>query len=700
MAPRHRERPERNEREENSEQAEPAEKAEKREETEPAERAEKRAEKPDQSLPSRRRSVLRPDYPRRGRTRWRRWVPSWRQVLGLHLVGFGALAGTFVAVYVSVDIPDANADAQRQGTVYYWADGTQMVSVGAVNRQDVTLDDVPDSMERAVIAAENETFYTDHGVSPKGIARALVSVVKGGETQGGSTITQQYVKNTYLSQEQSAERKVKEFFIALKLDSRATKQDILEGYLNTSWFGRGAYGIQAAAQAYYGIPAKDLDPSRAAVLAALLKGAEQYDPAGGGGNHDRAVERWKWILDRQVETGTMSKVERAEYTRFPEPRKAVKPTSLGGQTGYLVDIANKYIKKRSGLTDKDLARGGYKVHTTFDKAGVRRLEQAVLAVRKRDLDPKKRAEDRYVEVGAASVRSDGAVVAVYGGADAITHFSNNADTAGVPVGSAFKPFVLAAGLQHGDGLITLNSGYDSRGNLLADGSRAVDVKPSVGGGATPFAAPSTLQSALVRSANATFVRLAQHVGLDKVKALAVASGLHADSLARLDKSFPLGTSTPSAVRMADAYTAFTNEGMRSDPYSVTKVTRTEEGETEEVEGFAKPGPERAMDARVANDVNSALGELAWTELQRDGKLDELARSTPLKDLMAGATGEDDRMRSAWYVGHMDDLTTAVTVFRTKPGTPQLLGMQGVGGRKDDRGNVFPLRIWAEYARGK
>lgn len=159
----------------------------------------------------------------------------------------------------------------------------------------------------------------------------------------------------------------------------------------------------------------------------------------------------------------MTKAERAAYQKFPEPRPTAKPTSLGGQTGYLVDIANKYIKRRSGLTDKDLARGGYRVHTTFVKAKVQQLERAVRGVRKRDLDPKKRPEDRYVEVGAASVRpDDGAVVAVYGGADAITHFANNADTAGVPVGSAFKPFVLAAALQHGDG-ITLDSGYDSGG---------------------------------------------------------------------------------------------------------------------------------------------------------------------------------------------------------------------------------------------
>ncbi|GGT66200.1 penicillin-binding protein [Streptomyces atratus] len=636
------------------------------------------------------------DYPRRGKRTWRRWVPSWRQVLSGVMLGLVALAGLFAAVYASVDIPDENDEARRQGTVYYWADGSQLVSVGAVNRQNVTLADIPDSVENAVIAAENETFYSDPGVSATGIARAAVSIVTGGETQGGSTITQQYVKNTYLSQEQSATRKFKEFFISLKLNNRQGKKEILQGYLNTSWFGRGAYGIQAAANAYYGIPAKDLDPSQAALLASLLKGAEQYDPAGSKANHERAVDRWEWILDRQVEIGTMTKAERAAYQKFPEPKPAAKPTSLGGQTGYLVDIANKYIKKRSGLTDKDLFRGGYRVHTTFDKARVGQLERAVRSVRKRDLDPEKRPEDKHVEVGAASVRSDGAVVAVYGGADAVTHFANNADTAGVPVGSAFKPFVLAAALQHGDG-ITLDSGYDSGGRLIKNGPYAAPPAPSgAGPGQAMVTAPTSLRDALIKSSNTTFVLLGKDIGLKKVKELAVSTGLHEKSLARLDKSFPLGTSTPSAVRMADAYTAFSNDGMRADPYSVTRMTR----DGEAVEGFEKPEPRRAMDASVANDVNNTLGMVAWTRLGRDGKLGTFARTAASDDLAAGSTGEDDRMKSAWFIGRTKGLTTAVTMFRNKPGTPQLLGMQGVGGPDSERGNVFPLRIWNAYVTGK
>lgn len=388
------------------------------------------------------------DYPRQGRQGRRRWLPSWRQWLGVLALGILGLAGMFAVVYTKIDIPGENTLAGQEATVYYWADGSPMVSVGAVNRQNVSLDKVADSVENSVIAAENTTFYSDSGVSLKGIGRALVSMVSGGDTQGGSTITQQYVKNTYLSQDQTVTRKVKEFIISLKVSNQKSKQDILRGYLNTSWFGRDSYGIEAAAHAYYGVDAKQLNPSQSALLAAVLKGSEQYDPGLSKANHQRAEARWKWILDRQVATGKMSEKQRAKYRTFPEPRPLSKPTSQAGQTGYLIDAANKFVKAGTGLTDKDLARGGYRIHTTFDKQRTRRLEKAVNEVRRKNIDPKHRTADTFVEFGAASVRpKDGALVALYGGADATKHFSNNADTTAVPAGSAFKPFVLAAALQ-------------------------------------------------------------------------------------------------------------------------------------------------------------------------------------------------------------------------------------------------------------
>ncbi|WP_432095028.1 transglycosylase domain-containing protein [Streptomyces sp. bgisy100] len=621
-------------------------------------RAEDRTERPPSG---RLRRVV--DYPRRGRGGWRRWLPSWRQWLSAALLAVAGLAGLFAVVYASVDIPDENAAARQEGTVYYWADGSQMVSVGAVNRQNVELGKVPDAVESAVISAENASFYTDPGVSVKGAARAIVNMVSGEETQGGSTITQQYVKNTYLSQDQTVTRKLREFCISLKLSNHRTKREILQGYLNTSWFGRGSYGIEAAARTYYGVSAERLNPSQGAMLAALLKGSESYDPGLSRANHARAEARWKWILDRQVATGAMSKAERARYRTFPEPRKPSKPTSQAGQTGYLIDIANKYIKQRTDLTDQDLARGGYRIRTTFDRNRVRQLEQAVRRERRQSFDPRRRTEDRHVQVGAASVRpGDGAVVAVYGGTDATRHFSNNADTSGVPVGSAFKPFVMAAALQE----------EEFSGELAGKGLAPVSS--------------SGLAGPLVASENPPFVEAGRRIGLEKVRDTAVSTGLRIDSMARLEPTFPLGTSTPSAIRMAGAYGTFFNGGSRAEPYSVTEVTR----DGRKVGGFERPAAPRVMDPGVAKSVTAALGAVAWTTL-------DPVKARDLDAVAAGRTGENDRMKSAWYIGHADDLTTAVTLFRAKPDGGPLLPLSGVGGPDSERGNVFPQRIWTDYA---
>ena len=630
------------------------------------------------------------DYPRQGREGPRRWLPSWRLLLGTSGGSVAALAGLFAVVYATIDIPGENSLARKQATVYYWADGSQMVSVGAVNRQSVALGKVPDSVEHSVIAAENATFYTDSGVSLKGIARAVINMVSGEEAQGGSTITQQFVKNTYLSQDRTVTRKVKEFIISLKINNQQPKQEILRGYLNTSWFGRGSYGIQAAAHAYYGIDAKDLDAGQGAVLAALLKGSEQYDPGLGAANHRRSVARWKWILDRQVDTGWMSRKERAKYRKYPEPLPPAKPTSQAGQTGYLVDVANKFIKSNTGLTDKDLARGGYRIHTTFDKARTRQLEKAVTGVRKKTIDPKKRAADRFAQFGAASVRpEDGAVVALYGGTDATQHFSNNADTAAVPAGSAFKPFVLAAALQQ-------QADQPVRQPADAWGQQPQAVRPPN--------AWEDLTGALVKGQSPPFVQAGRHLGLPRIRDLAVKAGLHKESLAQLEPTFPLGTSVPSAIRMASAYTTFTGGGLHADPYAVSRMTL----DGKPVDGFARPAPERVVSTEVAQQVTAALEGVGWRILgmpEADARKDA-GRGLVNRPVAAGATEPGDRLKSAWFVagqappasGDGNEPITAVTLFRNKPGTPDLLPMEGVGGSGPQRGTTLPPKVWSAYRK--
>ncbi|MBT2396692.1 transglycosylase domain-containing protein [Streptomyces sp. ISL-100] len=646
--------------------------------------------------PSGRSRLLRIDYPRRGRRGLLRLVPSWRQLLGLSLICCAAVAALVGYVYSTVHIADVNATARAEANVYYWADGTQMVSVGAINRQNVPLSDIPPSLQNAVISAENADFYTDPGFSVGGLGRAVVNMARGGEIQGGSTITQQYVKNTYLTPEQTVDRKLRELCLAVKLSSSLSKQEILQGYLNTSWFGRNAYGVQAAAMAYYGMDARELDPGRSALLAALLKGAEQYDPSLSEANHRRAEARWKYVLDRQVELGHMSRQERAQYTAFPEPRPQTVSTGLSGQTGYLVDVANKYIEKRTGLTAADLGRGGYKIRTTFDRTKVEQLRQTVDKVTAQTLDPERRVADRDVQFGAASIRpGDGAVLALYGGSDATKHFTNNADTAGVPVGSAFKPFVLAAALQHGVRSagtaplrlpVTTDSFYDGTGVLTTGTPWLLPERSATG--AIPFSTgfPTTLRQALVAGGDSVYTRLGEDIGLQKVRDLAVSTGLLPQSMAPLERPFSVGTSTPSAIRMADAYATFAEDGRRTDPYSVTAVTYR----GTQLEGLERPPGRQVLETEVAREVSRAMRDVAVDALGPDTLR---ALATPIA---AGRTGDTDRLPAAWFIGHTEELSTAVTVFRDKPGEGGLLPVTGVGGSGAERGDFLPLRVWSSY----
>ncbi len=203
-------------------------------------------------------------------------------VLGIFVAGVALAVGGFAAAYELVKVPDPNKLADAQTSTVYFADGTtELGTFAARNRENVTLDQVPDHVQKAVLAAEDRTFYENRGVSPTGIARALWTNVSDGTTQGGSTLTQQYVKNYYLTDQQSYTRKFEEFFISLKIDQQQSKDETLQNYLNTVYFGRGAYGIQAAAQAYFGVDASQLNVSQGALLAALLKGPATTTPARG-----------------------------------------------------------------------------------------------------------------------------------------------------------------------------------------------------------------------------------------------------------------------------------------------------------------------------------------------------------------------------------------------------------------------------------
>ena len=642
---------------------------------------------------------LRPAYPRPGRSGVRRWVPSWRQVLGLLLLGTLGLVTAIGVDYAETGIPtDLNAFATQQDNVYYWADGTEMARTGQVDRQAVPLSQIPVSVQWAALAAENETFYTDHGVSPEGILRASYLMLTGGDTQGGSTITQQYVKNVYLNQEQTVSRKIDEIFIAVKLDRSLSKQQILDGYLNTSWYGRGAYGIERAAKVYYGKDVSQLNASQGAFLAALLKGAGLYDPTVSKANHARAVDRWNWILDREVKIGRLSAAERATYTTFPEPIAPPRPTGLDGQTGYLVEIAQAYVSAHSAISDQQFALGGYQVYTTFQKPAVTALSASVESATGK-LSPTTRAVDRNVSVGAATVATDGRILAVYGGPDYLKQGFDNANTSTVPVGSAFTPFVYAAALSEGVQKQRNGPRIPVTPDTRYDGDNKVPVQTPEGpywnrNGKVELGVNDDgrsygqigLGEALSESVESPFVQLGMDVGLDRVRTSAEGAGLLPVSMGEQVPAFSLGNSMPSAIRMADAYGAFADGGLHTDPYSVLRVTHGGLGTA-----LDPPKTVRAYGADVAGDVADAL-----TGSVEHG--DATAARLPGQQV-AGKTGTLSDDTAGWFVGWTGRTVTAVDIFRADPKTGAMLPLKGVGGAAGTTpASAVPLRVWTDYTR--
>jgi membrane peptidoglycan carboxypeptidase len=675
--------------------------------------------------PSRRRFL---DYPRAGKDGWHRWVPSWKLVTGCFIGFVGSLVAVAGIGYAMVSVPDIAKTATAQNNVYYWSDGTQMVATGGeTNRQIVNFSQIPKEMRWAVISQENKTFYDDNGIDPKGIGRALFNMARGGETQGGSTITQQYVKNALLDdRSQTISRKFKEIFISIKVGANVDKDKILADYLNSAYYGRGAYGIQAAARAYFDKDAKDLNPGECAFLSAMLKGATYYDPAGATSidpaatakaNTKRALGQMQDTLNKMVEYDHLSQADRAKYTKLPKVKNPRSNTALSGQIGYLVDLAKGYVVNNTDITGDQLQQGGYSIHTTFDKKKVNELEAAVKKVQKAKIKPKQRPDtDTHVQFGGASVDpATGAIKAIYGGENATKHFTNNADVTGAQVGSTFKPFVLAAAMKWGvrdpDGdpeqaqdertVVSPKSLYSGKnkfkileynGDVWKDKEGKEWLQTNDGGESvgSPPNYKIDLREAMRLSVNSAYVQLGMDVGLNKVEESALDAGVLKSSLASSNfPSFSIGTSDPSAIRMAGAYATFADSGKQREPYSVDKV-ESKDGTVYDHKKEAKST--QAFEPNVANNVTDVLKTVVEKGTGTSAKLSGRE--------VAGKTGTTDGNKSAWFVGYTPQLSTAISMYRLDDDennkNREFLEMYGTGGEEKIHGASFPAEIWHDY----
>jgi membrane peptidoglycan carboxypeptidase len=623
-----------------------------------------------------------------GRTGWRRLVPGWRLVTGVVLGVLVVLIGGFFLGYALVSVPDPNAAAVAQNNVYLYADGkTEITRDGAVNRQNVPLNAVAKTAQYAVLSAEDRNFYHESAVSPKAMLRAAWNTATGKGRQSGSTITQQYVKNYYLNQGQTASRKIKEFFIAIKLDRNETKDQILQGYLNTSYYGRNAYGIEAASQAYFGKDAAGLTTAEGAYLATLLNAPSEYDLAAHPENAPAARARWNYVLDGMVKEGWLTPAARAG-TAFPAIGRPKPSASKAGQRGYIVEAVNRYLTDHHIVDTDALRAGGYRIVTSIQQPKEDALVKAAQDNIWADLGHTR--QDSYVRAGGISVDpATGDVVALYGGLDYTKQYVSSATNATYQPGSTFKPVILASAVQHGsqtqDGQrITPDTVYDG------DNKRPVQGPD----GPVGFAPENedkvsyphvTVTRAMDKSVNAVYAQMAQDVGTQKVIDTARALGMPDDVPIPKTPAMALGAFGASPLDMAQVYATLADHGKRIPYTLVLKVSK-------DGNDLSLPArdPVQAVPRQAADTTTSVLRSV----VDSPGATATAAQDSGWPSAAKTGTAEDDK--AAWFAGYTPKLATVIAVLGLNPDTGAQESLDGALGQARVNGGGPPGKVWAQY----
>jgi membrane peptidoglycan carboxypeptidase len=580
------------------------------------------------------------------RTGWKKWVVGtlkWGSIAAAVLFVLGAIGA--VVAYNQIAIPQPNDLANKQVSIVYYSDGkTELdrIAVQDGNRESVNLDKVPKSVQEAHIAAEDRTFYQNNGISVGGILRAVKTTVTGEAQVGGSTITQQYVKNYFLTQDRTLSRKAKEILIAVKIDGQLSKREILEKYLNTIYYGRGAYGIQSAAKAYFGKDVSKLTAGEGAVLASVINAPSLYDPANGERAEANLTKRYGYVLDGMVAEGWLSAADRAKYDALPKIQAYKGNKFSAGPNGFITAQVKRELLS-TGLSEQDIDNGGLRIVTTIDK----KAQTAAIAAMKDNL-PKK------VQGGLVAIRpGDGAVVAMYGGADYAKSQFNTSTQAIMQGASNFKPFAVLAAVRDG---ISTKTKFDGDSPQEIDDTRITNFGERSYG-------MVDMRRMIGRSINTAFVNLNKEITPALTRQAAIDAGIP-EKTPGLDETLTnvLGTASPHVIDMASAYSTIASQGVRSKSYFVKKVTST----TGDFSYEAKPQTRRAFDKDVTADVTDAM-----TYTVKDGgtatKLQQLDRP------VAGKTGTSSYAKSIWFSGFVPQLAVSIGMYKPDAdGNPQTL----------------------------
>ncbi len=616
----------------------------------------------DQTAPAGRRRFL--NYPRAGKGRVMRWIPGWRFFLGCFLALVAALVGLFVVAYAVIDVPSPNQFAKAQTSTVYYADGTtEMGHFSEIDRTIIDTSALPDYVGHAVVASEDASFYTNNGVDPKGILRALWNNLSGGDTQGASTLTQQYVKNYYVDTTSSYAGKFEQAILALKIDRSQSKEEILDSYLNTVYFGRGAYGIEAASQAYFGHKASELTVSESALLAGVLPAPSAYDP---NVDVDMAQTRWQRVLDR-METDGYITAEEHDSATFPETITPEIEQVYAGSTGYLLQMVRSELVSDAGLTEDEIDTGGYSIVTTFDKEDQDAAVAAVQAL------PEGYSENLHVALVSID-SSTGGILALYGGSDYLTNQVNAASDAVAQAGSTFKPFALVGALENG---ATLSNGYSGASPMTIDGAEFQNFQDVSYGW-------SNLVKATTYSINTAYLQLNEDVGPEVTNQVAVRAGYPEDTTGMNPYvQNVLGSASPHTVDIATAYATFASQGTRHDTHVVGSVTDPDK--------TVVYSPDTSGDKVFSDDV-MADATYAMQQVVNSGSG---TTALELGRPVAAKTGSSSDNKSAQFAGYTPQVATAVTLYQSgADGSEESITPWGE--YSEITGSTYPADIFTQY----
>ena len=613
-----------------------------------------------------------------------------RTVFAAVLIGVAALSGL---VYVMWQIPLPPGEPPLLQTTYMCAsdvpadcnlDNSMAQLTGGVDRVSVDYEQVPNVFLLALLATEDRQFFEHAGVDPVAVARALVADLRNESLrQGGSTITQQYVKNAYLSPERTWERKIREAILAIKLERELPKQEILERYLNTIYWGRGAYGIQAASRAYFGVDVEQLGLAESAYLAGIIRAPEAADANLSpedprfADQQAAATARRSAVLSAMVDLGWITDAQRDEVEArgwdYVLPR--TDQTNYGrvaapeAGTEYFVDYTRRWLVENGIFTDEQIYGGGLRIYTTLNLDYQRAAANAIRSTLDRPDDP---------QAALVALDNAGGIAAMQGGLDFANEQVNLAagtfgGGSGRQPGSSFKAITLATALQEG---VPLSRTYASPGRMTLPipGGGTWDVGNYADGGLGTL----NLTEATRISSNTAYAQLVLDVGASDVAAMANRMGISAE--VPEVPAITLGAADVSVLDMTTAFSVFSQRGELVGPWPVRKVTDA----SGTVLWEAPLERQRVLDPEVADTMNWVLRQVV------DSGTGTSARGTG--QVVAGKTGTAENFRDAWFIGYTCRLTAGVWVGYAGPETRYMNSVHGI----EVVGGTFPAQIWRKF----